>query len=151
MIRETWNEIAAELEVALLEVRAYGAAAWQSLRDSFLLPGDYITQLLSEHVPAIAGKPVLDLAANGEMYAVVLSAVVWLCVLLLILRCLQLAGRTLAGWYYSARRRAGYSEEFSINALQMDRLARRLQGQNTCLEERQWQPIHHVATRHMMR
>lgn len=112
MARDIWNEITVELELALLEVRTSGSVAWQGLSEAFLLPGDAIVALLSEHVPAVAGKSALDLATHGEAYAVGFSILAWLCLLLAILRCLQSAGRSLIGGYYAARRAAAWTARF---------------------------------------
>lgn len=148
MGRETWKETLADAEPALLELADRAAVAWQGMRDAFLLPGEYLVTALSGHMPEVAGKPALDLAANGETCALVFSVVVWLCASLAVLMGLRSAYRVLVRHYRMARRGAAslariphslgvqlaapvetmrrrraaarcHSEEFSISKLQM--------------------------------
>jgi DNA-binding MarR family transcriptional regulator len=146
MGRETWKDMVADAELALVELRRWVISAWQSLRDAFLVPGEYAVTTFSEHMPEVAGK--LAFAAHGETYAVVFSVAVWLCLGLAVTVGLRSAYRALTGYFRRARRGAAslarlprslrvqlaapvetirrrraagrcYSEEFSISKLQM--------------------------------
>lgn len=91
----------AEVELSLHELGTWVTSAWQTLRDGFLLPGEYIVTVSSEHVHALAGE-----TAYLATYTIVCSAIAWLCCLLVMRAFLRFACRQLLEGYYTTRRGA---------------------------------------------